>query len=59
MSAHLPAVIVPSGAELVVNAPECSNGRVVPGSTARAIEEIDFSQIPGIRFTPKGRTSDD
>ena len=45
---HEPLLVVPSGAELVVDAAECSNGQVLPGSTAEAIRTIDFTQVDPI-----------
>ncbi len=42
---HAPSIIVPSGAEITVDAPDCSNGQVVPGSTAEVIERIDWDQV--------------
>ena len=45
---HAPALVVPSGGVLVVDAPECSNGQVQPDSTAEAIRTIDFGQVDPI-----------
>jgi acetamidase/formamidase len=45
---HDPVLVVPSGGEIVVDASECSNGQVGPGSTADAIRRIDFAQIDPI-----------
>ncbi len=45
---HAPLLLVPSGAEIVVDAAECSNGQVAPGSTAEAIRTIDFGQVDPI-----------
>jgi acetamidase/formamidase len=45
---HDPILVIPSGSELVVDAPECSNGQVQPGSTAEAIRTIDFAQVDPI-----------
>jgi len=45
---HEPLLRIPSGAELVVDASECSNGQVGPGSTAEAIRTIDFGQVDPI-----------
>ena len=45
---HAPLLVIPSGAEIVVDAAECSNGQVVPGSTAEAIRTIDFGQVDPI-----------
>ncbi len=42
---HAPALTVPSGAEIVVDAPDCSNGQVGPGATADIIERIDWDQV--------------
>ena len=42
---HAPALIVPSGAEILVDAPDCSNGQVGPGATADIIERIDWDQV--------------
>jgi acetamidase/formamidase len=45
---HEPLLSVPSGAEIVVETAECSNGQVTPGSTAEAIRTIDFAQVDPI-----------
>jgi acetamidase/formamidase len=45
---HDPILVVPSGSELVVDAPECSNGQVRPDSNAEAIRTIDFAQVDPI-----------
>jgi len=45
---HEPLLVVPSGAEIVVDAAECSNGQVGPDSTAEAIATIDFAQVDPI-----------
>jgi acetamidase/formamidase len=45
---HEPLLVVPSGAEIVVETAECSNGQVAPSSTADAIRDIDFAQVDPI-----------
>ena len=42
---HEPVLLVPSGAILDVDAPECSNGQVRPGSTADTIRTLDFTRV--------------
>lgn len=42
---HAPMLVIPSGAVLEVDAPECSNGQVRPGSTAETIRNLDFTQV--------------
>jgi len=43
--AHEPGLVVPSGAEIVVDAPDCANGQVKPGASAKVIETIDWDQV--------------
>jgi acetamidase/formamidase len=45
---HPPLLTVPSGAEIVVEASECSNGQVGPGSTHATIGGLDMAQIDPI-----------
>jgi acetamidase/formamidase len=45
---HAPLLVVPSGAEIDVDAIECSNGQVHPGSDAQTIATLDFDQVDPI-----------
>jgi acetamidase/formamidase len=45
---HAPLLVVPSGAELVVEADECTNGQVGPDATAETIRNLDFAQMDPI-----------
>ncbi len=47
-NAREPVLVVPSGAEIHVEVGECSNGQIVPGSTAEAIRTIDFARVDPI-----------
>jgi acetamidase/formamidase len=45
---HAPLLVVPSGAEIHVDAIECSNGQIVPGSDAQTVATLDFDQVDPI-----------
>jgi acetamidase/formamidase len=42
---HRPLLTVPSGAEIVVDADECSHGQVLPGATKAIIRNLDFERV--------------
>jgi len=42
---HQPLLTVPSGAEVVVEADECSHGQITPGATASTIRNLDFDRV--------------
>jgi acetamidase/formamidase len=44
-SDHAPLLLVPSGAEIVVEADECSNGQITPAATASMIRTLDFRRV--------------
>lgn len=47
-SGHEPKLVVDSGDEVSVEAPECSFGQITPASTSDAIRDIDFGRIDPI-----------
>ena len=42
---HRPLLTVPSGAEIVVEADECSHGQITPGATASVVRNLDFERV--------------
>jgi len=42
---YRPLLTVPSGAEIVVEADECSHGQITPGATAAMIRNLDFERV--------------
>jgi len=42
---YRPLLTVPSGAEIVVEADECSHGQITPGATAAMVRDLDFERV--------------